>query len=69
MRSTGGPLDRAMTKIRDRFPDRPALVKTPGMFGSAHDGERATAALQLERIRAKVGASWSQLIVQVILPA
>ena len=34
MRSTGGP-DRAMTKIRDRFPDRPALVKAPGMFGGS----------------------------------
>lgn len=42
-----------MTEIRDRFPDRPALVNAPGMFGSAHDGERATAALQFERIRAK----------------
>jgi hypothetical protein len=47
-----------MTEIRDRFPDRPTLVKAPGMLGSArlgsaHDGERATAALQFERIRAK----------------
>jgi hypothetical protein len=60
-----------MTEIRDRFPDRPTLVKATGMLGSARL-MMASAPRRLYSSSAsapKIGASWSQLIVQVILPA
>ena len=38
------------------------LAKVCGMFGSSHDGERASAALQAERIvRQDLGMTWEEL--------
>ena len=42
--------------------DRTTLIAALGMLGSEHAGERAAAALQAERIRAKLGKQWSEII-------
>jgi hypothetical protein len=42
---------------------RDLLVKALGMLGSDHDGERANAALVVERLRAEIGMPWEELIV------
>jgi hypothetical protein len=34
-----------------------------GMLGSQHAGERAAAALQVERLRARLGKQWNELIL------
>jgi hypothetical protein len=38
------------------------LIGALGMLGSEHAGERAAAALQVERLRAKLGKTWRELI-------
>jgi hypothetical protein len=38
------------------------LTAALGMLGSAHAGERAAAALHVERLRAKLGKQWKDLI-------
>jgi pyruvate/2-oxoglutarate dehydrogenase complex dihydrolipoamide acyltransferase (E2) component len=43
--------------------DRERLVKTLGMLGSDHAGERDNAARQAERLRRQLGMSWDDLIV------
>jgi hypothetical protein len=43
--------------------DRTTLIAALGMLGSEHAGERASAALQVERIRQKLGRQWSNLIL------
>jgi hypothetical protein len=42
--------------------ERIKLARILGMLGSEHDGERASAALAAERLRAKTGQSWSSLL-------
>jgi hypothetical protein len=42
---------------------RELLVKTLGMLGSGHEGERANAASSVEKQRASLGATWNDLIV------
>jgi hypothetical protein len=42
---------------------RTLLVKTLGMLGSEHAGERANAAKKAEELRAKLGMTWEELIV------
>jgi hypothetical protein len=55
--------DNADDDADGRARNRALLVKTLGMLGSAHEGERANAALAVERCRAKLGKSWEDLIV------
>src|SRR5258708_18734598 len=43
---------------------RELLVKVLGMLGSDQLGERAAAALIAERLRAKLGKTWNELIVR-----
>ena len=43
--------------------DHERLVKTLGLLGAAHEGKRAAAALQVERLRAKLGKQWNYLLV------
>jgi hypothetical protein len=43
---------------------RELLVKALGMLGSDHPGERASAALVAERLRAKLDKTWNELIVR-----
>jgi hypothetical protein len=50
------------------FPDRAIIIKTLGMLRNDNDGETLNAARAVERIRAKVGLSWSKLIVQIVPP-
>src|SRR5450830_1474524 len=42
---------------------RELLVKALGMLGSDHAGERANAALVVEKQRAKLGMTWDELII------
>lgn len=42
---------------------RELLVKTLGMLGSDHEGERANAAVSVEKQRALLGMTWNDLIV------
>jgi hypothetical protein len=42
--------------------DRPRLARVLGMLGSAHVGERASAALQAERLRSGAGLSWCDIV-------
>jgi hypothetical protein len=42
---------------------RELLVKALGMLGSDHAGERANAALAVEKQRAKLGMTWDELII------
>ena len=42
---------------------RDLLIKALGMLGSEHAGERASAALVVEKQRAKLGMTWEELIV------
>jgi hypothetical protein len=67
--------ERAYAKARaagERFDafDRPIdaatrnlLVKALGMLGSAHAGERASAAAVAEKQRARIGMTWDELLV------
>jgi hypothetical protein len=43
--------------------DRTLLIKALGMLGSDQPGERDNAALMAEKLRAKIGMSWEDLIV------
>jgi hypothetical protein len=43
---------------------RETLVKSLGMLGSNHPGERDAAALAVEKQRTKLDMSWDQLIVE-----
>ena len=38
------------------------LIGALGMLGSEHPGERAAAALHVERLRAKLGKTWRELL-------
>jgi hypothetical protein len=59
-------------KRRKKTPPKPScqwdvdkrnkLIKVLGMLGSSHDGERANAALQAERIRKEAGLTWSDIL-------
>jgi hypothetical protein len=42
---------------------RDLLVKALGMLGSEHAGERASAALIVEKQRARLGMTWDELII------
>jgi multidrug efflux pump subunit AcrA (membrane-fusion protein) len=42
---------------------RELLIKALGMLGSEHSGERASAALVVEKQRARLGMTWDELIV------
>ena len=42
---------------------RDLLIKALGMLGSEHAGERAIAALVVEKQRAKLGMTWEELII------
>jgi hypothetical protein len=42
---------------------RERLIKLLGMLGSAHEGERANAALKVEQHRAELDLAWPELIV------
>jgi hypothetical protein len=42
---------------------RDLLIKALGMLGSEHAGERASAALVVEKQRARLGMTWQELIV------
>jgi hypothetical protein len=42
---------------------RERLVKALGMLGSDHAGERANAAIAVEKQRAKLGMTWDELII------
>jgi hypothetical protein len=44
----------------------PKLIGALGMLGSDHAGERAAAALQVERLRAKLGKQWNELIYLIV---
>jgi hypothetical protein len=56
---------RAEGSISERLDrTRKLLVKALGMLGSDRVGERASAALKVERFRTKLGRTWDQLIVQ-----
>jgi hypothetical protein len=39
------------------------LVRVLGLLGSDSDGERASAGLAAERLRAEMGASWAELLM------
>jgi len=41
---------------------RDKLIKVLGMLGSSHDGERASAAQQAERIRKEAGLTWGDIL-------
>jgi hypothetical protein len=41
---------------------RDKLIKVLGMLGSSHDGERANAAQQAERIRKEAGIAWGDIL-------
>jgi hypothetical protein len=43
---------------------RKLLVKALGMLGSDRVGERASAALKVEKFRTRLGKTWDQLIVE-----
>jgi hypothetical protein len=43
---------------------RKLLVKALGMLGSERVGERASAALKVEKFRTRLGRTWDQLIVE-----
>lgn len=54
---------RALLKRRAaRERELSKLIGVLGMLGSDHAGERAAAALQAERIRARLGKQWKDLI-------
>jgi hypothetical protein len=42
---------------------RDKLIKVLGLLGSSHDGERANAAQQAERIRKEAGLSWGDIVL------
>ncbi|WP_448035162.1 hypothetical protein [Bradyrhizobium liaoningense] len=46
---------------------RVLLIKMLGMLGSHQHGERANAALMVERLRAEIGLTWDELIVEDVL--
>ena len=43
---------------------RRLLIKALGMLGSDRAGERASAALKVEKFRIKIGKTWDELILQ-----
>jgi hypothetical protein len=45
--------------------DRERLAKIAGMLGSAHDGERAAAALKATKLLSGLGLNWPELIALV----
>lgn len=47
----------------EREREHSKLIGALGMLGSAHAGERAAAALLAERLRAKLGKQWRDLIL------
>jgi hypothetical protein len=49
-----------VVKARER--ELSKLIGALGMLGSEHAGERAAAALHVERLRIKLGKQWSELI-------
>ena len=51
----------AKKKIHSR--PRELLIKALGMLGSDHEGERANAALVVEKQRRKLGMTWDELII------
>lgn len=53
---------RKAGKAPERKVDRSKLVAALGMLRSEHAGERASAALHVERIRTEIGKQWSELI-------
>jgi hypothetical protein len=55
--------ERHIKEMHAAFPDRSKLIGALGMLGSDHAGERAAAALQVERIRAKLGKQWAEIIL------
>jgi len=46
----------------ERNENRERLAKLLGMLGSNHEGERANAAAQIERLRKHLGVSWEDLL-------
>jgi hypothetical protein len=51
---------KKLATLRER--ELSKLIGALGMLGSAHAGERAAAALHVERLRAKLGKQWKDLI-------
>jgi hypothetical protein len=47
---------------KERARELSKLIGALGMLGSEHAGERAAAALHVERLRARLGKQWSELI-------
>ena len=45
------------------------LAKVCGLFGSDHDGERASAAAQADRLVRQAGLSWQQILLPKIAPS
>ena len=56
---------QACGRVTFWFPEgeRELLVKALGMLGSDHVGERESAALVVEKQRAKLGMTWEELII------
>ena len=54
---------RGHTKKKIHSGPRELLIKALGMLGSEHAGERANAALVVERKRKQLGMMWDELIV------
>lgn len=54
---------RGHTKKKIYSGPRELLIKALGMLGSEHAGERANAALVVERKRKQLGMMWDELIV------
>ena len=50
-------------------PVRDLLVKTLGMLGSGHVGERDNAARAAERLRVKLDMTWDELVVRANVDA
>lgn len=64
--------EMARENLKEAFQEafkRDLLVKALGMLGSAHDGERANAALAVEKLRTEMGLTWDELIVGDIAEA
>ena len=59
----GDFLDERRERKKIRSGPRELLIKALGMLGSEHAGERASAALVVEKQRAKLGMTWEELII------
>jgi hypothetical protein len=57
-----------MTAVLDPRATR-KLTKIAGMFGSAHDGERAAAAALADRLVRELGLQWADIISVPLVPA